>query len=99
MTVTEFIMAVNNSKEPFYSLDEVYDYAFDKKVATIDFDKHSGYDITTDVYRCEDGFVGVTGLNEIFCDGLYPSDLRINCEASEYEEVQVISYKPKKCHS
>ena len=101
MKVKELIECVNNYENPFIALYDVED-AVDgktKRVATINVDKHRHYSIATDVYQCEDGFVGVTGLHEMFNECSVPSDFDINCEASEYEEVQVISYQPKKCHS
>lgn len=101
MKVKELIELVENYEDPFISLYDVED-AVDKKtkkVATINVDKHRHYSTATDVYQCEDGFVGVTGLHEIFSECSFPSDFDINCEASEYEEVQVTSYKRKKCHS
>lgn len=96
MKVQEFIDFVNNYENPFISLYDVYDSVDEKRIATIDVDTHRHYSIATDVYRCSDGFVGVTGLHEIFSEQSFPSDFNISCEASEYEEVQTITYQPKK---
>ena len=101
MKVKEFIEFVENYEDPFISLYDV-EYAVDektKKVATINVDNHRHYSIATDIYQCEDGFVGVTGLHEMFNECSVPSDFDINCEASEYEAVQKVTYRPKKCHS
>lgn len=101
MKVKELIEFVNNYENPFIALDDVEDAVDEKtkKVETIDVDKHRHYSIATDVYQCEDGFVGVTGLYEIFSECSMRSDFDINCEASEYEAFQKVTYKPKKCHS
>lgn len=101
MKVKEFIELVNNYENPFLALYDVEDAVDEKtkKVATIDIEVDKDAVYATDIYQCEDGFVGVSGLHEILNECLIPSDLDVNCEASEYEEVQVISYKPKECHS
>ena len=101
MKVKELIEFVNKYENPFLALYDVED-AIDKKakkVTTIDIEINKDAVYATDIYKCEDGFVGVSGLHEILDECLNPSIFDVNCEASEYEEVQVISYQPKKCHS
>lgn len=99
MTVKDFIDTINNSEDPFYSLDEVNYFVNEKEVTTIDIDKYRDYSFATDIYKCKDGFVGVTGLFQVFGGCSVPSDFKFKCIASEYEEIQVTSYQPKKCHS
>lgn len=97
MKVQEFIKAVNDGK--FYSLCEVEDEIKNcpKKVASgLDFDEHRWYSITTDVYECEDGFVGARGCSQLKSEMMDWSDACVETFASEYEAIQTITYRPKK---
>ena len=58
--------------------------------------RHRWYSTCVNVYACEDGFVGICGVNQLYSDMMTFSDCDCHCEASEYEEVQTITYKPKK---
>lgn len=97
MKVAEFIEAVNNGN--FCSLWQVEDEIENcpKKVASgLDFDEYRWYSITTNVYECEDGFVGVRGCSQLKSEMMDYSDACVETFASEYEAVQAITYKPKK---
>lgn len=97
MKVAEFIEAVNNGK--FNSLWEVEDEIENcpKAVATgLDPDNHRWYIVSTNVYECEDGFVGVTGCSMLKSEMMSWKDAMVETFASEYEAVQTITYKPKK---
>ena len=66
-------------------------------VATdLELDRHRWYSTCVNVYACEDGYVAVLGLNQLYSEMMICSDCDCRCEASEYEEVQTITYKPKK---
>lgn len=96
MKVQEFIEAVNNGK--FHSLWEVGDEIENcpKIVASgLDFDEHRWYSITTDVYECEDGFVGVRGCSQLKSEMMDWYDAGEETYAEEYEPVQVTTYRPK----
>jgi hypothetical protein len=68
-----------------------------KCVATdLEIDRHSWYSTCVNVYACEDGYVGIVGVNQLYSDMMTFSDCDCCCEASEYEEVTTITYKPKK---
>ena len=67
-----------------------------KKVAKgLEIDKHRWYEVSTTVYKVEDGYVGVRGVTHLYSEGMSYSDCDYLCEASEYEEVQTISYRVK----
>ena len=66
-------------------------------VATdLNIDRRRWYSTCVNVYACEDGYVGIWGVNQLYSDMMMFSDCDCPCEASEYEEVTTITYKPKK---
>ena len=100
MKVQELINYVDKSN--LYSLwdfeESMTDEKFDelKKVAEgLEIDKHRWYEVSTTVYKVEDGYVGVRGVYQIYSEYMSDKDCDYLCEASEYEEVQTISYRVK----
>lgn len=97
MKVQEVIDLVNNGE--FASLC----YAEDKlpkdvkKVENnLDQERYRWFVVSTSVYECEDGFVGITGPSLLLSESMTWSDVDYGgCYAEEYEEVQTITYKPK----
>lgn len=55
----------------------------------------SGYAKATDVYSCDDGYVGVTGSVEKFDECAMWEDFFKACFAEEYEVVRTFTYVPK----
>jgi hypothetical protein len=109
MKVKELIELIKNSDEVLYHLDNVEDLIDGecKKVASgINPEEHRWYSLATDVYECEDGYVGVRAGEQLFSEEMSWSDVCPDIYASEYEAVQTITYRlkkityrPKKCHS
>ena len=65
----------------------------DKQINGID--NHLRY--ITKVYRCEDGFVGVTGVELLYSDlEEYIEDFDVLCKAEEYAPIICTKYVPKK---
>lgn len=99
MKVQELITFVNEGGFPsLWDADEVIDKKFgkQKKVASgLNFDEYRWYSITTDVYQCEDGFVGVTGCSQLKSETMCWSDADVITYAKEYEAVQTVTYKRK----
>lgn len=96
MKVAEFIEAVNNGK--FCSLWQVEDEIENcpKEVAyRLDMEEHRWYSIFTNVYECEDGYVGVRGCGQLKSEMMDYSDAFVKTYAEEYEAVQTITYRPK----
>ena len=100
MKVQELINYVNERN--LYSLwdfeESMTDEKFDKlkKVAEgLEIYKHRWYEVSTTVYKVEDGYVGVRGITHLYSEGMTYSDYNYLCEASEYEEFQTISYREK----
>ena len=100
MKVQELIDYVNS--KGFYSIYEFQDSLTDKQFKElktvsedIDVDRHRWYEISTTVYKVEDGYVGVRGVYQIYSEYMSDKDCDYLCEASEYEEVPTISYRIK----
>ena len=100
MKVQELIDYVNSNG--FYSMYDFEDSLTDRESELeivsedIDVDRHRWYEISTTVYKVEDGYVGIRGISQIYSEYMSDKDCDYLCEASEYEEVQTISYREKK---
>lgn len=98
MTVEEFIEMVNEGE--FWSLWEVDDSdlgeGFERIESGNDLDEHRWYSTAEDIYKLEDGYVGVYGLYQMFSEMNCASDFRIRCHAYEVEPVPSIKYVRKK---
>ena len=100
MKVQELIDYVNS--KGFYSIYEFQDSLTDKQFKelkiipkSIDVDRHRWYEVSTTIYKVEDGYVGIRGISQIYSEYMSDKDCDYLCEASEYEEVQTISYRVK----
>ena len=100
MKVKEFIDFVNENE--FWCLNDLDNSDLEeiKDVIMVDeglfLDKHRWYSTAVDVYKLEDGFVGVWGVNDVYSEWSYVEDLNIKCGASEMIEVPTVTYKWKK---
>lgn len=96
MKKKELIDLINS--ECLYSLSEAEDI-IPKEVQCVAtnlyIDRHSWYGTCVNVYACEDGYVGICGVNQLYSVTMTFSDCDCLCEATEYEEVHTITYKPK----
>ena len=96
MKVKEVIDKVNSTKlwslwqfeEEFSDLECVASY--------LDVEQHRWYEIATNVYKCEDGYVGISGVAELKSESMGFDDCECECVATEYVPVQTIKYVPKK---
>lgn len=97
MKVQEVIDLVNNGE--FKSINDVESELpkdVDKVASGLKPYDYLWYVISTSVYQCDDGFVGITGPSCLQPqDIIWPNVLGEACYAEEYEEVQTITYKPK----
>lgn len=58
-------------------------------------DRHRWFSTSVNVYKCEDGFVGIRGVDQLYSEGMDYVDCDYHCEASEYEEKTTVTYIPK----
>lgn len=95
MKVKEFITLVNNNC--FYSLHNLVEIEnLPECIAEgLELDRHRWYSTAVNVYKCENGFVGVFGIYQSFSEYQDYKDIGIECVALEYEEVPSVTYKPK----
>lgn len=49
--------------------------------------------MATDVYECEDGFLGVRGVNIIFSESMCGGDCNEDIELFEVKQVKTITYE------
>ena len=94
MKAQELIELINS--EPLYSLwdvDDVIDSDTTKVAEGLNLDQHRWYSKAVNVYKCDDGFVGVCGPYQLFSEILVWSDTEA-CEASLYKEVKTVTYEP-----
>lgn len=102
MKVEEVIKLINEQDE-LYSLSDAEEllskHGVEQEAYGLESDAHRYYEISTDVYQCEDGFVGVTGLGTMFSEMMLPSDCDVHCSAEEYEPVQVVTYRRKSANT
>ena len=101
MKVKELIDYVNSNG--FYSLWNLenslcYNNSKDlpQRVAEkLEIEKKRWYEISTSVYKLEDGFVGIRGVSTIYSEYMDAEDCGFRCTASEYIEIPSVIYKRK----
>jgi hypothetical protein len=93
MKVAELIEAVSTNK--YYSLDSFEDDCDVECVSSdLEVDRHRWYETSTRIYKCEDGFVGVNGVNQLYSESMDYDDCDCKCSAREYIPVYKIHYIP-----
>jgi hypothetical protein len=93
MKVAEVIEKVNNTKYwSLYSFEE--DFNLEVVASGLYVDKHRWYEISTSVYKCEDGFVGVSGVSQLYSESSDYEDCYYECIAEEFEPKQITTYVP-----
>ena len=96
MKVQEVISRVNNGYfNCIFDAEEALSREVKEVANNLDIDEHRWYIITTSLYKCEDGFVGITGPSSLKSESMTWSDTDEYCTAEEYEAVPSIIYKPK----
>lgn len=99
MKVREAIEKINNGK--YYSLFDIEEEVLEgcgPVAKGLEVDKHCWYEVSTRIYKMEDGYVGVTGVTGVpqACGNMNCLDCYYLATASECEEFQTISYRRKK---
>ena len=98
MKVKEVIDLINNEDELYHNSDAeelLNEHNIEQIAYGLNVDRHRWYEIITDIYKCEDGYVGITGVGKIYSEMMSSSDCDVHCYAEEYEPIQTITYKRK----
>lgn len=99
MKVQELISFINESDfSSMWQVDEEISDKFGKSTIVaenLNFDEHRWYSISTTVYQCEDGYVGVTGCSQLKSEMMSWDDADVTAYAEEYESVQTVTYRRK----
>ena len=61
----------------------------------LEIEKKKWYEISTSVYKLENGFVGVRGVSTIYSEYMDAVNCGFRCTASEYQEIPSVTYKRK----
>ena len=64
-------------------------------VEKLEIEKKKWYEISTSVYKLENGFVGVRGVSTIYSEYMDAVNCVFKCTASEYQEIPSVIYKRK----
>jgi hypothetical protein len=94
MKVKEVIEKVNtNEYWSIYEFEEEFNLeVVDTCVGGIGY--HLKYEEMTNVYKCDDGFVGVSGAVHLYDDNMEFSDCNHKCTAEEYKQILAPRYVP-----
>lgn len=79
--------------------EEVLDNTVEKVAGDLEKAPYRRFVVSTNVYKLEDGFIGIRGVTELKSEYMLWSDWHYLTVAFEYEEYTTISYRPKKQYS
>lgn len=93
MTKQKLINQVNEAH--YMSLWEAEDHIpreIPQVAEGLKLNEHRWYSTAINVYKCEDGFVGVWGAYQSFSEMQMWEDLHVICKAFPMKEIQTITY-------
>lgn len=98
MKVQELIDKINFDTNCYalYQAEKYVEEGVHLVAYNLNIEEHKWYTISTNVYKLEDGYVGITGPSELRSENILWSDCDYLCIAEEYEPVQTITYKLKR---
>lgn len=98
MKVKEALEKINSGyfNSVWEAEDEVLDNTAEKVAWNLERTPYRWFVVSTDVFKLEDGFIGITGVTELKSEYMLWSDCNYRTAAFEYEEYTTISYRPKK---
>lgn len=104
MKVKEVIGIVNSNKEVFVDLwnltdkdvleDNNIELELSDCVMKLPGKVHRWHTEATNIYKCDDGYVGITGFDYGHVDSVDPRDCFCYCHAEEFESKQITTYVP-----
>lgn len=96
MKVNELIELINSSENCYsiWNAEDLFEGSVYRVAANVYEDEHRWYVVSTNVYKCDDGYVGITGPSMLKSESMIWSDCCV-CTAKEYEAFNTVSYRPK----
>lgn len=89
----ELIEKVNAAHyKSLWEAEDEMDPEVEKVAKGLDLDEHRWFSTAIDVYRCEDGFVGIQGAYQSFSEMQSWSDIDWDCTAFPMKAVETITY-------
>lgn len=96
MTVKEAIKKISfNQCYSIWDAEEYLEGDYKLVARDLEIARHRWHETSVNVYKLDDGYIGIWGLSKIYSELGTADDFKIQCEVDEYEEVQIISYQPK----
>jgi len=95
MTVKEVIAHFATHEAVYCAYGAEEDLDLDMPFAEIDHSFHRWFTVATNLYKVEDGFVGIRGPVELKSESMCWRDADYECTAFEMEPVQVTTYRKK----
>lgn len=97
MKVNEAVNLIRDNY-PLYSLysaEEFINNRIKKVASNLYIDEHRWYEISTDVYECENGYIGITGPSKLYSEENSWKDIDKPRFVSEFIAIPTITYKQK----
>lgn len=89
----ELIEKVNDAHyKSLWEAEDEMGHEVEKVAEGLDLDEHRWFSTAIDVYRCEDGFVGIQGAYQSFSEMQSWSDIDWDCTAFPMKEIQTVTY-------
>ena len=94
----KIIKEINDAEaESIYQVEDDCDSFYEAKPQLLkndlDKDEHRWYEITTNVYKIGEWFLGIRGASKLYSENSAWSDLCVSTIAFEMEEVPSVTYK------
>lgn len=89
----ELIKMVNEAQcHSLWQAEDIIPREIPQVAEGLKLDQHRWYSTAINVYKCEDGFVGVWGAYQSFSEMQMWEDLDVICEAFPMKEIQTVTY-------
>lgn len=78
--------------------EEIWDNYFENSITVaseLDIDKHRWYELSTEVIKINDGFIGVRSITNMYSEQSSYIDMYYTLEFFEMEEIPSVTYKKK----
>lgn len=97
MKVTEIIQLIQDESPLYnvYQADDIIGGQARMVYKNLDTEEHKWYRSATNIYQCDDGFVGITGPCKLYSETMNWRDLEEDCYAEEYTAVSTVTYIKK----